>query len=293
MGIFTAWNSRKRKAFVERAEELAGSIQLEIYKHVKATLVGQYGEELAGKVAGCIANYVCRFGYINPIHESDKELLALCESERSVVLRALGDTFKTNATGVLILLGAAWSVDFVKFREHMSLLAREGFVKVGRETPNVSQDLLEVDFAYMHEIVSMDIAIERDQESAKRQPSNLPSGFMERIRTLKSILDEVYPKSFDDWVEGFELDGNPEKELLIWECMALTYSTFVEGRTLSVEAKKEAINVILQFSLGRTEEYILNSKRKVLHKVEVIGLVDCYRAAAETIFTINQGRQTK
>jgi hypothetical protein len=61
--------------------------------------------------------------------------------------------------------------------------------------------------------------------------SPLPSGFIERIRTLKSILDEVYPKSFDDWVHGFELDVNPEKELLIWECIALTYGTFVESRT--------------------------------------------------------------
>ena len=121
--------------------------------------------------------------------------------------------------------------------------------------------------------------------------SPLTSDFVKRIRTLKSILEEVYPKSFDDWVHGFELDVNPEKELLIWECIALTYGTFVEGRTLSVEAKKEAINFILQCSLGRTAAYILNSKSKVLRDAEVLNLFTLYRASAEATLAVSQGRQ--
>ena len=118
----------------------------------------------------------------------------------------------------------------------------------------------------------------------------LTSGFVARIRALKEILDEVYPKSFDDWVQGFELDGNPERELLVWECMALAYRTFAEGGALSIEAKEEALHVTLQCSLRRTEEYILKSDRKVLHKVEILAPVDCYRASAETIFAVNRGR---
>lgn len=121
----------------------------------------------------------------------------------------------------------------------------------------------------------------------------LASGFIERIKTLKSILDEVYPKSFDDWVHGFELDWNPEQELLIWECIALTYNAFVESRTLSAEAKEETIQVILQRSLGRNEEYILNSKRKFLRNAEVQNLLSLYQASAEATFAVNQGRQTK
>ena len=120
--------------------------------------------------------------------------------------------------------------------------------------------------------------------------SPVPSDFVKRIRTLKSILDEVFPKSFDDWVHGFELDRNPEKELLIWECIALTYGTFVESRALSVEAKKETIQVMLQCSLGRAEEY-LKSKRKVLRDAEIQNLFTLYRASAEATLAVNQGRQ--
>lgn len=121
--------------------------------------------------------------------------------------------------------------------------------------------------------------------------SRLTNDFAKRIFTLKSILDEVYLHSFDDWVHAFELDGNPEKELLIWECIALTYGTFVEGLTLSIEAKKEAISVILQRSLGRTEEYILNSKHKGLRNSEVLRLLSLYRASAEATFEVNRWRQ--
>lgn len=121
----------------------------------------------------------------------------------------------------------------------------------------------------------------------------LTIGFVVRVRAVKAILDEVYPKPLDDWVKGFELDGNPERELLLWECIALAYRTFTEGRTLSMEAKEEALQITLQCSLGRTEEHLLKGERKVLHKVDVLGLVDCYRAAAEAISAITQGREAK
>jgi len=119
----------------------------------------------------------------------------------------------------------------------------------------------------------------------------LTSDFVARIQALKLVLDEVYPKSFDVWVQNFEVDGNPERELLTWECMALTYRTFTEDRTLSMEAKEEVLQVALQCSLGRTEEYIVKNRRKFLHKIDILGLVACYRAAAETTFAINQGRE--
>lgn len=155
MGIFAAWKARQRNAFVDRAEDLTGSLQLEIYKHAEAALATRYDEELAGKIAAGITNFVCRFGYVNPAHATDKELLALCESERPIVLRAFGDAFKANATGTLILLGAAWAVDLDQFIAHMSLLAREGFARTGSETPNVSRDLPKGDLVYMYKVTSI------------------------------------------------------------------------------------------------------------------------------------------
>lgn len=121
--------------------------------------------------------------------------------------------------------------------------------------------------------------------------SHLPSGFAERIRSLKSILDEAYSRTFDEWVNSFEVDGNPEQELLIWECITLTYSTFVESRPLSIEAKKEVMNALLQCSMGMTDEDI-QSKRNVLHEAAVQSLLTLYRASAEATCAVDNGRQT-
>ena len=159
MAILDFWKTRRerrRKAFVQQAEDFAGSIQLEIVKHAAATLATRYGNEVAMTIAAGVSNFVCRFGYVNPVHTQDKKLLALFESERSGVLRTMQPTFKTNATGVLILLGAAWSVDHPKFIAHLSLLANEGFATVGRDTPDVSRSLPQADRIYMYECLLID-----------------------------------------------------------------------------------------------------------------------------------------
>ena len=97
MGIFDAWKNRQRKAFVERAEGLAGSIQMEIAKHAYGMLVDRHGDERAYEIAAGITNYVCRFGYVNPQNSNDKDLLTLCDTERSGVLRSFEGTFKTQS----------------------------------------------------------------------------------------------------------------------------------------------------------------------------------------------------
>ncbi len=155
MGIFDAFKDHLRKPYVDKAESLGNFMQIEIYKHADSALSAQYGEEIAGKIAAGISNYTCQFGLISPAHKADKNLLSLCESERPAILRAFQYEFKVNSTGVLILLGAAWRVDLAAFKKHMSLLASEGFVKAGRETPDVSGDLYYADLVYMYEVTSI------------------------------------------------------------------------------------------------------------------------------------------
>ena len=121
--------------------------------------------------------------------------------------------------------------------------------------------------------------------------ASLSGGFVERIRILKSVVDEVYPKSLDEWINGFEYDSRPEKELLIWECIALTYNTFIESRPLSLEAKKEAISVLLQCSMGVTEGNI-KSQHKALRQAEVWLLYALYQASADATIAVDNGRSS-
>ena len=122
--------------------------------------------------------------------------------------------------------------------------------------------------------------------------SSLPSGFDERIRILKTVLDEVFTKTIDEWVNGFECDRNPEKELLVWECIALTYNTFVESRALPLDSKKEAIGILLLYSTGVPEKKLLKSKHKFLPVAAVQSLLTLYKASAGATIAVNHGRQT-
>jgi hypothetical protein len=148
------WSAKaKREKFVKRAEDLGGSIQLSFYEAAKKFLELKYDDKTSVKLAAALANYVFHFGLVAPIHTDDKSLMAILLKEKSSCLSSLGDIFKTNATGVLILLGAAWQVDLEKYKAHMRELASYGFVKTGKQGPNVGRELPESDLVYMYCIV--------------------------------------------------------------------------------------------------------------------------------------------
>src|SRR5947207_512210 len=106
-----SFGQRKREKFVRRAEDLAGACQSEFYKTMRAELCAAYAEEIAGKISAALANYVFRFGYVAPDHAQDKILMRYVFTELPHMSLSFGEAFKTNATGVLILLAAAWQMD--------------------------------------------------------------------------------------------------------------------------------------------------------------------------------------
>lgn len=71
-----------------------------------------------------------------------------------------------------------------------------------------------------------------------------------RVRKLEPIFAEVYPRTHEGWLDGFQRDVEPEPEIAIWESMGAAYQTFTEKRSLSLEAKKEAFGLLLVRSAG-------------------------------------------
>ena len=140
---------QRRRDFVKRAENIGGTFQHELARSSLSALAHRFGEERAILLAAAIANYVCRFGFVNPDHANDAELMASFEEARRHVFANLEDTFKSNATGALILLAAAWNVPLEKFKDHLTQLAAEDFAKVGSETPDVRRELPEEFHLYM------------------------------------------------------------------------------------------------------------------------------------------------
>jgi hypothetical protein len=155
MGLFGG-KERKRQVFVQKAEDLAGSLQWKFYESSVSYLEKNYDHVTAVKISAALANYVFHFGHVSPQHASDSDLMATVADERPKVLDSFSSIFKTNSTGVLILLGAALSVNLTEFKRHMQSLAEDGFAQVGRNTPNVQRELPSADDAvYMYELTTL------------------------------------------------------------------------------------------------------------------------------------------
>jgi hypothetical protein len=84
----------------------------------------------------------------------------------------------------------------------------------------------------------------------------LPPALVARIEWLKSTLDEVYPQSMKEWLNGFQRDVNPESEVVWWERLAHCYVEYSHGHELSSSQKQAAFRVILKLALGSAAEQV-------------------------------------
>jgi hypothetical protein len=87
---------------------------------------------------------------------------------------------------------------------------------------------------------------------------------MERIYKLRDTLAEVERSSIEKWVDNFNLDANPDKELAVWERIADGYTRYCSKRLLSVEAKEDVFQLLLLRSMASEQEVLNHIKLKTL-----------------------------
>lgn len=119
----------------------------------------------------------------------------------------------------------------------------------------------------------------------------LSANLLARIAQIKASLDDVYPKSSQEWIEGFELDGAPEREILVWECMAMAYRAFADTHMLSPQQKDDVLKCLLGCTFGRDEETLLGRVTNLAQN-EIHTLAQHYRASVAAIYATDQLRQT-
>jgi len=81
----------------------------------------------------------------------------------------------------------------------------------------------------------------------------LPSLLIDRIEALRSALEDVYPMSMAEWLDGFQRDAHPEAEVVWWERLARCYVEYAQRRELQCEQRKAAFNVICKLALGASD----------------------------------------
>jgi hypothetical protein len=123
--------------------------------------------------------------------------------------------------------------------------------------------------------------------------SPLTANQIARIRAIAGSLREVDPRSEADWIEGFAQDGMPEREICTWEVMALAYSSFTSRRDLSDEAKRAALALALDKSLGRTNDQILTRRADgVLSAADQRIFSDDFAAAQDALTAMDRTAQS-
>jgi len=79
---------------------------------------------------------------------------------------------------------------------------------------------------------------------------HLPPSLIARIEALHSTLEEVYPQSIAEWLDGFQRDLHPEPEVLWWERLARCYVEYISQHELQSEQRKAAFRLMLKLGLG-------------------------------------------
>jgi hypothetical protein len=86
--------------------------------------------------------------------------------------------------------------------------------------------------------------------SRKLNPNNLSPQLAARIEAVRTTLDEVCPISAEQWLDGFQRDWDPEREVVWWERVARCYTDFTALGTLPSEQKQAAFKVIFGLFSG-------------------------------------------
>lgn len=72
--------------------------------------------------------------------------------------------------------------------------------------------------------------------------------FSEVLPRLKDIYDKlkaVYPITWKQWLEGFQRDANPEREIAFWSVLAKKYASLTKGKPLPLDVRQEYFQITL------------------------------------------------
>ena len=75
---------------------------------------------------------------------------------------------------------------------------------------------------------------------------------------LKLALDEVYPRTIDEWEDGFRRDSDPEREIAIWMHIANVYQAVTSKRPFSLTARHDILKVLLACTTA-PREFVLQT----------------------------------
>ncbi len=97
------------------------------------------------------------------------------------------------------------------------------------------------------------------------------------IKHIELTFKEVHPLTFEEWIDGFDRDANPEKEIAIWLYMANKYRKIIMKYPNNSDYHKEIYKTILLCTMG-DDKYVLSQiKEKKLSQSDIKSIIKEFR----------------
>lgn len=112
---------------------------------------------------------------------------------------------------------------------------------------------------------------------SERHYYNFSKEFVKNVEYVQQTLQEVDTSTTEKWLEDFDRDAHPERELATWLLIADTYKTIIKDYPKDSRIRKEIYNVILLGSLG-DEQYVQSQiSPNYLSDTDITSIVTYYQ----------------
>lgn len=85
---------------------------------------------------------------------------------------------------------------------------------------------------------------------SRRRHEMLPASLIWRVRSIRASLLDVYPLSFETWVDGFLRDAHPTQEVEAWERFTAVFREIVAEGEWRLEDKKAVYAALFPLLMG-------------------------------------------
>jgi hypothetical protein len=123
-------------------------------------------------------------------------------------------------------------------------------------------------------------------QSSKYVHQSLPTNLLKRIKSITDVFETVDGVSYEQAVDLYKRNLNPEKELVIFEEIARVYKSYCKFHCKNKVEKEDVYELLITRSMFTKKETLLRFKPMTLRKEQIEIILNQYTLAAEPIDVI-------
>ena len=126
----------------------------------------------------------------------------------------------------------------------------------------------------------------KDIQYSPYRHKDLPAALLKRIRATTDTFEKIDGVTYEQAVDLYKRDLDPESNLVLWEEMVRAYKIFCQGRCVTKPEQMDVYRSLLLRTMFSEEESIKRSKLTVLTLDEARSAMKLYRLAPKPLDVI-------